>query len=64
MSGPPGSPSSAARPSPAADPPRGAASPGGGYRWVVLGVGVTAQASTAAYFQGLASIAPALRAAE
>lgn len=32
------------------------------YRWVVLGVGTAAQASTAAFFQGLASIGPVIRA--
>jgi MFS family permease len=32
------------------------------YRWVVLAVGTFAQASTAAYFLGLAAITPALRA--
>jgi len=32
------------------------------YRWVVLAVGVAAQASTAAFFQGLASVGPAIRA--
>jgi sugar phosphate permease len=31
------------------------------YRWVVLGVGTAAQASTAAFFQGLASIGPVIR---
>ena len=32
-----------------------------GYRWVVLAVGSAAQGSTAAYFLGLAAVAPALR---
>jgi MFS family permease len=32
------------------------------YRWVVLAVGTLAQASTAAYFLGLAAVTPALRA--
>lgn len=32
------------------------------YRWVVLAVGTLAQASTAAFFQGLASVGPAIRA--
>jgi len=32
------------------------------YRWVVLAIGIAAQASTAAFFQGLASIGPAIRA--
>src|SRR5262245_55927909 len=32
------------------------------YRWVVLAAGTAAQASTSAYFQGLAGVAPALRA--
>jgi MFS family permease len=32
------------------------------YRWVVLAVGTFAQASTAAYFLGLAAVTPALRA--
>ena len=32
-----------------------------GYRWVVLGVGTFAQASTAVYFLGLAAVTPALR---
>lgn len=31
------------------------------YRWVVLGVGTFAQASTATYFLGLAAVTPALR---
>jgi len=35
---------------------------GSGYRWVVLAVGTMAQATTSAYFQGLAGIGPALRA--
>src|SRR3954451_9895440 len=35
--------------------------PGSRYRWTVLAVGTGAQAATSAYFQGLASIAPALR---
>ncbi|OHV32442.1 MULTISPECIES: MFS transporter [Pseudofrankia] len=35
---------------------------GAGYRWVVLAVGTVAQATTSAYFQGLAGIGPALRA--
>ena len=34
----------------------------GRYRWVVLAVGTAAQASTSAYFLGLASVTPALRA--
>jgi len=33
-----------------------------GYRWLVLAVGTLAQASTSAYFQGLAGVGPALRA--
>ncbi|MBL7628171.1 MFS transporter [Frankia sp. CN6] len=33
------------------------------YRWVVLAAGTAAQASTSAYFQGLAGVGPALRAA-
>lgn len=32
------------------------------YRWVILAVGTAAQASTSAFFQGLPSVAPALRA--
>ncbi|MET8352573.1 MFS transporter [Micromonospora sp. NPDC005206] len=32
------------------------------YRWVVLAVGIAAQASTAAFFQGLASVGPVIRA--
>ncbi len=32
-----------------------------GYKWVVLGVGMFAQASTSTFFQGLASIGPTLR---
>ncbi|MGI5126992.1 MFS transporter [Pseudonocardia sp. CA-107938] len=32
------------------------------YRWVVLAVGATAQGTTAAFFMGLASVTPALRA--
>ena len=32
------------------------------YRWVVLGVGTAAQASTAAFFLGLAAVTPDLRA--
>lgn len=32
------------------------------YRWVVLAVGAAAQATTAAYFMGLAAVTPALRA--
>jgi sugar phosphate permease len=31
------------------------------YRWVILAVGTAAQASTSAFFQGLPSVAPALR---
>jgi MFS family permease len=34
----------------------------GRYKWVVLAVGTAAQASTAAYFLGLAAVTPALRA--
>ena len=34
----------------------------GWYKWVVLAVGTAAQASTAAYFLGLAAVTPALRA--
>jgi MFS family permease len=34
----------------------------GRYKWVVLAVGTVAQASTAAYFLGLAAVTPALRA--
>src|ERR1700755_202367 len=35
---------------------------GAGYRWVVLAGGTGGQATTSAYFQGLAGIGPALRA--
>ena len=35
--------------------------PGRHYKWVVLGVGMFAQASTSTFFQGLASIGPVLR---
>ncbi len=37
---------------------------GGRYRWAVLGVGTLAQGTSSAYFQGLAAVAPALRASE
>ncbi len=38
--------------------------PGRHYKWVVLGVGMFAQASTSTFFQGLASIGPVLRRSE
>lgn len=37
---------------------------GGRYRWTVLIVGTLAQGTSSAYFQGLAAVAPALRATE